>query len=111
VYRIGDDEANVAVDTSAFVESLRRLLAGVGLHCDDVVASECYRGDVVLDAGVSVGVRGDGLSIDVEAGILHHAVELDIDLLRVWRARKGEVLAIPRNARWCVSAITSRWSR
>jgi len=32
--------------------------------------------------------------VDVEARILHHAVELDIDLLLVWRARKGEVLAV-----------------
>jgi len=63
VYRIGNNEADVAVDAGAFIESFARLFASVGLNCDNFVVSESYsRGNVVLDAGVSVGVRSDEFS-------------------------------------------------
>ena len=72
---VGGDEADLAVDAGSGVPAGGGLLRVVDADGDDVFAGVEVVGEVVVEADVAVGAVAEELSVDVDVGVGHDAVE------------------------------------
>ena len=101
VNRIGRDDANTTVDSSARVEARGRLDARVGLDRKHVLRAKLdVLRHVVTKAHVAVGMIPELGSVDIDGAVAHHAVKFNVDLLaRRDACGKREVGAVPTDSR------------
>ena len=108
---VGGDEADMAVDACAGIPAGGGLLGVVDADGDGVFAGVEVRGEVVVEADVTVGAVAEEFSVAVDVGVGHDAVEGDEGALGGVEIGKGERLAIPGDAggeeasggaAWCV---------
>jgi hypothetical protein len=95
VDRLGDDEANVAVDAASGIPPAAREPI-LDLHRDQVgpAVGADDAGEVEGEAGVAVGMGPDELAVHVDLGVHVHAVELDRDPPAGRSSRQLELLAV-----------------
>ncbi len=98
---IGDDNADMAIDARAGVPAGGGLHRIIGADGEDIVGAGSVEvaGEFIAEANVTIGAFAEVEAVDPDIGVGHDAVEVDEDAAVGVGGRKGEMLAIPADAR------------